>query len=138
MARMMGFDLVETGRARALTRFVPGPDHLTVLNRVQGGALLAQADHAIAIAAGTLGGTVVTVELKINFLAPARAGDVILAEARAVDIKRKLSLWQAEVRREGGELLAVVQGMLYHARDKSYADDDPSGSASAEPRENIS
>lgn len=125
MARMMGFELVETGRARALTRFVPGPDHLTVLNRVQGGALLAQADHAMAVAAGTLGGTVVTVELKINFLAPARAGDVILAEAKAVDIKRKLSLWQAEVRREDGELLAVVQGLVYHARDKSYADYDP-------------
>ena len=123
MARHLGFELVEINKSHAITRYKPTEDHLTALKRVQGGAIFAQADHAIAIAASTLGGTVVTIELKINFTAPAGAGDVLIAEANALDIKRKLSLWHAEVRKESGELVAIVQGLAYHAREKSYESD---------------
>ena len=125
MSRHLGFELLELGEAYAITRYRPKAEHLTALKRVQGGAIFAQADHAIAIAASTLGGTVVTIEVKINFLAPAGAGDVLIAEARALDIKRKLSLWQVEVRKESRELVAICQGLAYHAKNKSY-DETPS------------
>ena len=120
MSRHLGFELSELDEARAVTRYRPKEEHLTALKRVQGGAIFAQADHAIAIAASTLGGTVVTIEVKINFLAPAGAGDVLTAEAKALDIKRKLSLWQVEVRNEAQKLIAMCQGLAYHAKDKSY------------------
>ena len=99
---------------------MPKKEHLTALNRVQGGAIFSQADHAIALAASTLGGTVVTIEVKINFLAPAGASDVLIAEASALDIRRKISLWQVEVHKESGQLIAICQGLAYHTRDKSY------------------
>lgn len=120
MARFLGFELLELNAAHAVTRYKPKEEHLTALRRVQGGAIFAQADHAIALAASTLGGTVVTIEVKINFLAPAGANDVLIAESKAVDIKRKISLWQVEVRKEAGELIAICQGLAYHAGDKSY------------------
>jgi len=120
MSRHLGFELIELDEARAVTRYRPKAEHLTALGRVQGGAIFSQADHAIAIAASTLGGTVVTIEVKINFLAPAEAGDVLIAEAKALDIKRKLSLWQVEVRKESKEVVAICQGLAYHAKDRSY------------------
>ena len=127
MSRHLGFELIELDEARAVTRYRPKAEHLTALKRVQGGAIFAQADHAIAIAASTLGGTLVTIEVKINFLAPAGAGDVLTAEAKALDIKRKLSLWQVEVCSGSGELIAVCQGLAYHAKDKSYDETPSSG-----------
>jgi acyl-CoA thioesterase len=120
MSRFLGFQLIELEEARAVTRYCPTKDHLTALGRVQGGALFAQADHAIALAASTLGGTVVTVEVKINFLSSAGENETLTAEARPVDIKRKLSLWQVEIRKDSGELVAVAKGLAYHAKDKSY------------------
>jgi acyl-CoA thioesterase len=120
MARFLGFELLELSKAHAVTRYRPKEEHLTALRRVQGGAIFAQADHAIALAASTLGGTVVTIEVKINFLAPAGVNDVLIAEANALDIKRKISLWQVEVRKKPGEPIAICQGLAYHASDKSY------------------
>ena len=120
MSRFLGFQLVELREARAVTSYRPTKNHLTALGRVQGGALFAQADHAIALAASTLGGTVVTVEVKINFLSSAGEGETLTAEARPIDIKRKLSLWQVDIRKDSGELVAVAQGLAYHAKDKSY------------------
>jgi len=125
MSRHLGFELLEIDEAFAVTRYRPTEEHLTALKRVQGGAVFAQADHAIAIAASTLGGTVVTIEVKINFLAPAGAGDVLIAEAKPLDIKRKLSLWQVEVRKESGQLVAICHGLAYRAQNKSY-DETPS------------
>ena len=125
MARHLGFEVVDLDETRAVTRYVPRAEHLTALDRVQGGAVFAQADHAIALAASALGGTVVTIEVKINFLASAGRGDVLLAEARSVDVKRKRSLWQAEIRKEAdGELTAVCQGLAYHRREGSYEETD--------------
>ena len=120
MSRFLGFELVELKKALAVTRYRPDKNHVTALGRVQGGALFAQADHAIALAASTLGGTVVTVEVKINFLAPAGPGEILIAEAKPIDIKRKLSLWQVEIRKDSGELVAIAQGLAYHAQGKSY------------------
>jgi len=122
MSRYLGLELVELDEARAVTKYRPTEDHLTALKRVQGGAIFSQADHAIAMAASTLGGTVVTIEVKINFLASAGAGDTLFAEAKPLDIKRKISLWQVEIRKESGELIAICHGLAYHARDKSYED----------------
>lgn len=120
MAKHLGFELIELDKARAVTRYRPKEEHLTALKRVQGGAIFSQTDHAIAAAASTLGGTVVTFEVKINFLAPAGAGDVLIAEAKPLDIKRKISLWQVEVRKESGQIVAISQGLAYHDKDKSY------------------
>jgi acyl-CoA thioesterase len=113
MSRFLGLELVELEEAYAITRYCPTQDHLTALGRVQGGALFAQADHAIALAASSLGGTIVTIEVKINFLSPAGANEILIAEAKPLDIKRKLSLWQVEIRRDSGELVAIAQGLVY-------------------------
>ena len=120
MSRFLGLELLELYEAHAVTKYCPTKDHLTALGRVQGGAIFAQADHAIALAASTLGGTIVTIEVKINFLTSAGANDTLIAKARPVDIKRKLSLWEVEIRKDSGQLVAVAQGLAYHAPDKSY------------------
>jgi uncharacterized protein (TIGR00369 family) len=38
-----------------------------------------------------------TVEMKANLMAPARAGDVLLADGRAVHLGRRTQVWQVQV-----------------------------------------
>ena len=61
-----------------------------------------------------MGGTIVTIEVEINFLSPDGANEILIADAKRLDIKRKLSLWQVEeIRRDSGELGGIAQGWGY-------------------------
>ncbi len=82
--------------------------HLQFLKTVHGGAIGSLADSAAAWA--TIGSTglraaPVTVEMKINFLAPVESGRLI-AEARIVHKGSKTTLSDVEVRDEKGRLVA--------------------------------
>ncbi len=77
-------DTVDTGRV--VLGVVPRPDLMQFTGALHGGAVAALADMAAGAAISTIlppGRIPVTIELKLNYLAPA-VGDRILAEARAV------------------------------------------------------
>ena len=82
--------------------------HLQFLKTVHGGAIASLADSAAAWA--TVGSTgleavPVTVEMKINFLAPVESGQLI-AEARTVHKGKTISLSDVEVKDDKGRLVA--------------------------------
>ena len=83
-----------------------------------GGVVVSVMDSACGIALtaapdGTRGeGRVVTVSLTVNFLAPFRAGDALVAEARAEGGGRKLVTARVECRREDGTPVALGQGVF--------------------------
>jgi len=82
--------------------------HLQFLKTVHGGAIASLADSAAAWA--TVGSTgleavPVTVEMKINFLAPVESGRLI-AEARIVHKGKIISLSDVEVKDNKGRLVA--------------------------------
>ena len=82
--------------------------HLQFLKKVHGGAIASLADSAAAWA--TVGSTgleavPVTVEMKINFLAPVESGRLI-AEARIVHKGKTISLSDVEVKDDKGRLVA--------------------------------
>jgi len=82
--------------------------HLQFLKTVHGGAIASLADSAAAWA--TVGSTgleaiPVTVEMKINFLAPVESGRLI-AEARVVHKGKTISLSDVEVKDDKGRLVA--------------------------------
>jgi len=82
--------------------------HLQFLKTVHGGAIASLADSAAAWA--TVGSTgleavPVTVEMKINFLAPVESG-ILIAEARTVHKGKTISLSDVEVKDDQGRLVA--------------------------------
>ena len=82
--------------------------HLQFLKTVHGGAIASLADSAAAWA--TVGSTgleavPITVEMKINFLAPVESGRLI-AEARIVHKGKTISLSDVEVKDDKGRLVA--------------------------------
>src|SRR5438477_346338 len=74
-ARLIGFEVPESGGGRAVVTLQAGPQHANPMGTIHGGILCDIADAARGIAlSSTLepGETFPTVELKINFLRPVR------------------------------------------------------------------
>ena len=79
---------------------------------VQGGLIVTLADYAFFEAVHTRlrpGETAVTVELKVNFLAPARDGG-LTATARLIGNGRRIVVGEVDVTGEEGELIARCLG----------------------------
>lgn len=109
----LGLEPVEAARARAVVRLAPQPHHLNSVGRVHGAVLSALADQAAALAANTISNGALVLENKINFLAGTPPGEVLTAEAAAVDLKRSLALWEVRITNPSGTLVAQAQALTY-------------------------
>ncbi|KPV62954.1 MAG: acyl-CoA esterase [Candidatus Bathyarchaeota archaeon BA1] len=108
---------VEDGYAR-LTMDIE-EKHLQFLGAVHGGAIASLADSAAAwatVVSTDLKGVPVTVEMKINFLAPVESGRLI-AEARSIHKGLRISVSDVEVKDDEGHLVAKSLVTYYLRRE---------------------
>lgn len=108
IAALIGFSLEEVGPGRAVVSFEAGPQHANPMGTLHGGVLCDIADAAMGTAyASTLDAddSFTTVELKINFLRPFRAG-ALRASAAVVQGGRSVGLIECDVRDGEGRLIA--------------------------------
>ena len=127
MASFLGIRLEEVRRAYARLSVVIKPEYLNAHDRAHGMILSSLIDQTAAVAANSMEYDVLLVELKINYLAGAAAGELITAEAKPVDIKKSLSLWAIDVRGASGTLVATGQALGYH-RLRAKTEDKKLGS----------
>lgn len=105
------FALVEEGFARL--RMPVKEHHLQSALTVHGGIVATIADAAAAQALHTVlsdGETFSSIELKINYLSPARSGDNLLAEGRIIRRGSRIAVGDMEVREEASNRL-VAKGL---------------------------
>ncbi|HEY8424418.1 MAG TPA: PaaI family thioesterase [Limnochordales bacterium] len=79
-SRRLGIERIRAEEGHSELRLAIGPDHLNELGIVHGGVLMTLADEAIGMAAFTSvppGTAVVTAELHVHFLMPARRGTLV-------------------------------------------------------------
>ena len=107
-AEFMGIRLVESADGRGKAVMPVRREFLQGAGVVQGGLIATLADHAIYLAVRSLmkeDETSVTVELKVNFIAPASAGE-LAAEAEVVSRGRRIVVSDVEVHDDSGTLIA--------------------------------
>ncbi|MCH8297424.1 MAG: PaaI family thioesterase [Chloroflexi bacterium] len=88
------------------------PGHLQQAGRVQGGIVVALADYALFRAVKALlkpGEVTTTIEIKINFLAPAEKGE-LTATAKIISPGRRVMVGEMEVKDQDGKLIAQGLG----------------------------
>lgn len=110
-AEMMGTQTVERGEGWSKVLMPIRPRHLQGAGVVQGGIIMTLADQAISGAVGTVnpGFRSVTVEMKLNFIAPAQSG-VLIGEGRVTHRGNLLSVGEATIKDEDGRLIAQAMG----------------------------
>ena len=107
-AEFMGIRLVESADGRGKAVMPVRREFLQGAGVVQGGLIATLADHAIYLAVRSLmkeDETSVTVELKVNFIAPASAG-ALAAEAEVVSRGRRIVVSDVKVHDDSGTLIA--------------------------------
>ncbi len=92
-----------------------GPRHLNSNGSAHGGAIFTLADRAFAQAVNTKGRVAVAMEMKINYLSPVFAGEVIEARARNIKEGRKTTVSLIEIWRKK-ELVALVLATAFNIK----------------------
>ena len=111
-SKLMGVKVTGADKDMIVGELVVRKDLCTSGNILHGGAIMAFADALGAIAAfmnlpeGATGTT--TIESKTNFIRGAKEGTMITAETTPVSRGRRVSVWQTEMKRPDGKLIAVV------------------------------
>jgi len=108
VARLIGFELVEIDRDRAVFRMQAEERHTNPMGTLHGGVLCDLSDAAMGCAfASTLeaGQSYTTLELSINFLRPVFKA-ALTATGRVVKRTRKTGLIECDVTDEEGRLVA--------------------------------
>lgn len=78
-----------------------------------GGLITALADSAFAFACNARNEMTVASGLSVDFVAPGRAGDVLVAEGVEVSRAGRTGVYDVTVRNQRGELIAVFRGRSY-------------------------
>ena len=108
-SRGLGIELVDQGEGRAVTRMMVREDMLNGHAMAHGGLVFTLADTAFACACNSFGPVTVASSAEIVFVAPARVGDVLEAEAVLRTRFGRAGLYDVTVRR-GGDVIAEFRG----------------------------
>ncbi len=103
---------IEPGYARVAMQFEPGMQN--IFGMLHGGAVFSLLDEAFQLACNARGEVAVAQQVNIYFLAAARPGARLIAEAREVNASRKTALYEVRVFEEADDRqLAMAQALAY-------------------------
>jgi uncharacterized protein (TIGR00369 family) len=109
---LIGWELldVDTDEGTIRIQFFARPEFANPVGTVQGGLLAAMLDETMGPAlVATLGPGefAPTIELKVNFIRPAKVGSVLIGEGRIVHRGGSVAFLSGELRDDAGQLVAT-------------------------------
>ena len=108
-----GCRLTEVDEEHAVAEMTVTHDHLNGGNVCQGGALFTLADLAIAALMNVCGQLTFGISNSITYIASAKEGDVLRAEACHIARHHKIPSVEVRVTNQDGQLICHVTGMGY-------------------------
>ena len=109
-SQALGMQVIETGAGRATVRMTVREDMLNGHRLCHGGLVFALADSAFAFACNSHGDSALAAAASIDFLQPARAGDVLTAQAVEIWRAGRTGLTEVTVTNQAGERVALFRG----------------------------
>jgi len=109
--KMIGLEITEASPSRVRARLAARNELCRSGGTLHGGAIMSLADIVASCGAYLNlpeGAATTTIESKTNFIGAAKEGGAIYAEAVPLHVGRRSSVWQTNVTREDGKLVAVV------------------------------
>ena len=113
---MLGIELTDYGPGWARTRMTVRDDMVNGHGICHGGLIFSLADTAFACACNSWGPVTVAAGCDIVFVAPARGGDVLTAEARVRSRYGRSGIYDVTVV-HGDRLVAEFRGRSHQARE---------------------
>jgi len=112
-SRALGMEVLETAPGRSSVRMTIRADMLNGFAICHGGFITSLADSAFAFACNSHGELTVASGIVVDFIAPAREGDVLTAICHEVTRSGRTGVYDARVHNQAGMLIAVFRGRSY-------------------------
>ncbi len=119
-SKSLGIGLVEAGEGRAVTRMTVREDMVNGHAIAHGGLIFTLADTAFACACNSFGPVTVAAAAQIVFVAPARLGDELVAEAVVRTRFGRAGVYDVTVRR-GEQVIAEFRGHSHELANRPAA-----------------
>jgi acyl-CoA thioesterase len=110
-SRRLGIELDEVGAGRASVRMTVAEWMLNGHGICHGGLVFTLADTAFSLACNSGEDAAVAAACDVVFAAPARAGDVLVAEAAERTRFGRSGVYDVSVRRDDGTVIAEFRGL---------------------------
>ena len=128
-AHALGMQVSGIGPGCAMVTMAVRADMLNGFGICQGGLVTALADTAFAYACNSYNVKAVASGFSVDLIAPGREGDVLTARAALVSQAGRTGVYDAEVRNQHGERIAVFRGRSYRLQGKPVVGDGESAGA---------
>lgn len=112
-SKALGMRLVEVRPGRVRLVMTVRPDMVNGHDVCHGGIVFALADSAFAFACNSYNESTVAAAAAIDFLAAARAGDELTAEASELWRTKRNGIYEINVTNQRGERVALFRGRSY-------------------------
>jgi acyl-CoA thioesterase len=112
----LGMKIGSVAPGRAEMTMTVRPDMLNGHAICHGGFIFALADSAFAFACNSYNLTTVASGCSIDYMAPAREGDVLTAHARERSVSGRTGVYDIEVTNQRGETIALFRGKSYRIK----------------------
>lgn len=125
--RMFANDRATQSLGMQVSAIAPGSATLTMRVRedmlnghltCHGGFITTLADSAFAFACNSYNELTVASSITVDFVAPARIGDVLTAQATEVSRAGRTGLYDCDIRNQHGERIAAFRGRSYTIKGK--------------------
>lgn len=117
--RGLGIRITHIAAGQATLEMQVRDDMLNGFDICHGGFITTLADSAFAFACNARNDMTVASGLSIDFLAVARGGDVLVAEAHEISLAGRTGVYDVAVRNQRGEAVAVFRGRSYAMKGRN-------------------
>jgi acyl-CoA thioesterase len=117
-SRGLGMQIEAMGPGYAKLSMTVRADMLNGFKICHGGFITTLADSAFAFACNSSNELTVAAGIVVDFVAPARQGDLLTAEAREVTFAGRTGIYDVAVTNQSGQIVAVLRGRSHRTKDK--------------------
>ena len=122
-SQALGMEFLELRPGYAKLAIVVRRDMLNGFGLCHGGLLTTFGDTAMAFASNSHNEMALATHLAIDFVAPARLDDRLIAEAREVARTKRTGVYDMTVTNQHGSLVAILRGRVQRIPGKAVAQD---------------
>jgi acyl-CoA thioesterase len=117
-SRGLGMKIEAMGPGYSRMAMAVRPEMLNGFKICHGGFITTLADSAFALACNSYNELTLAAGIVVDFVAPAREGDVLTAEAREATLAGRTGVYDVKVTNQRGETIALLRGRSHRLKDK--------------------
>jgi acyl-CoA thioesterase len=117
-SRGLGMQIEAMGPGYARMTMTVRPEMLNGFKICHGGYITLLADSAFAFACNSYNELTLAAGIVVDFVAPAREGELLTAEAREVTLSGRTGVYDVKVTNQRGETIALLRGRSHRVKDK--------------------